>query len=191
MALLSKAERQQYFKELGFGEYNKANILKFQKKYMVRKVDWDGIYGTNTDNTLRTVYNVRKYTKNFSPSEFRCECGGRYCCGYPSYMKPHELMNIQSIRTHYGRPITVTCGLRCKTYNRKLNGSITNSKHLTGQAIDFYQPGVTDTLANRKKAIKWIKTLPNHTYTYGNGINSYGYSVRASYMGNALHTDTK
>ena len=190
MALLTLKERKAMFKELGL-EYNKATIKAFQVKYMLRKSDYDGIYGTNTDNTLRTVYNVFKYTKNFSPSEFRCECGGRYCCGFPSYMKPHELMNIQAIRSHWNRPVIVTCGLRCKTYNKKLNGSIDKSKHLTGQAIDFYQKGVTDTLANRKMAIKWIKKLPNHTYTYGNGINSYGYKVAASYMGNALHTDTK
>lgn len=190
MALLSLAERKAMFKELGLG-YNKATIMAFQKKYMMRKSDYDGIYGTNTDNTLRTVYNVFKYTDNFKPEEFRCECGGRYCCGFPSYMKPHELMNIQAIRSHWNRPVIVTCGLRCKTYNKKLNGSITNSKHLTGQAIDFYQKGVTDTLANRKMAIKWIKKLPNHTYTYGNLINSNGVRIRASYMGNALHTDTK
>lgn len=191
MALLSKEKRQQYFKELGYETYNKANILAFQKKYMSRKSDWDGIYGTNTDNTLRTVYNVRKYAPNFKPQEFKCECGGRYCCGYPSYMKPNELKNIQAIRNHWNRPVVITCGLRCKPYNQRLNGSITQSKHLTGQAIDFYQAGVTDTLSNRKKAIKWIKKLPNHTYTYGNGINSYGYGVSAPYMGNALHTDTK
>lgn len=192
MALLTLEQRKQYFKELGIGNYNKTNILKFQKSYMKCKEDWDGIYGTNTDNTLRTVYNTWKYTKNFKPSEFACDCGGRYCCGYPSYMKPHELMTIQAIRDHYGRPITVTCGLRCPTYNRKLNGSIANSKHLTGQAIDFYQKGVTDTLANRKMAIKWLKkNVPYLNYAYGNGINSNGYSVRAPYMGNALHVDTK
>ena len=191
MALLPLETRKQYFKDLGIGSYNKTNILKFQKSYMARKMDWDGIYGTNTDNTLRNVWNVWKYTKDFKPSEFKCECGGRYCCGYPSYMKMHELTNIQAIRDHWKTPVTVTCGLRCKTYNKKLNGSIQNSKHLTGEAIDFYQKGVTDTLANRKKAIKWIKTLPFHNYTYGNGINSNGYAVRAPYMGNALHTDTK
>lgn len=191
MALLKVATRREYFKELGLGSYNKTNILKFQKKYMARSSDYDGIYGPNTDNTLRTVYNVHKYTKNFSPEEFKCECGGRYCCGYPTYMKPHMLMMIQAIRDHWGKPVTVTCGMRCLTYNRKLNGSITNSKHLQGLAVDYYQKGVTDTLANRKMAIRWIKKQPNHTYTYGNGINSSGYKVRASYMGNALHTDVK
>ena len=191
MALLTVAERKAIFKELGL-TYNKANIQALQRKYMWRSSDVDGIYGPNTDNMLRTVYNTLKYTKNFDAKEFRCECGGRYCCGFPSYMKPHELISIQAIRDHWGRPITVTCGMRDATYNRKLNGSVANSKHLTGSAIDFYQRGVTDTLANRKMAIKWMKkNLPYLNYAYGNGINSSGYSVRAPYMGNALHVDTK
>lgn len=188
MALLSEATRKKYFKALGLGEYNTANIKKLQKKYL-RAKDVDGIYGTDTDNLLRHVYNC-SLVKNFSPTEFKCECGGKYCTGYPSYMKQVELKNLQTIRSHYGKPMKITCGLRCKKYNASLKGSINNSKHLNGYAADFYMAGVTDTLANRKKAIKYIKTLPNHNYTYGNGINSNGYSVAASYMGNALHTDT-
>ena len=192
MITLSDDKRKELFEYLGLGKVNKTNIKKFQRSaFGKNSSEVDGIFGPKTDTALMHWYNVFKYTKNFDPKEFKCECGGRYCTGYPDYMKPNVLKNIQAIRNHWGRPITVTCGLRCKTYNRKLNGSIQNSKHLTGQAIDFYQLGVTDTLANRKKSIKWIKKLPNHTYTYGNGINSYGYSVSAPYMGNALHTDTK
>lgn len=184
MALLDEKTRSEYLKELGFG-----SIKALQAAYMYPKYV-DGKYGQQTDNLLRTAINVKRYTKNFSPKEFRCECGGKYCCGYPDYMKPEVLKNIQAIRDHWNRPITVTCGLRDKTYNSKLGGSIQNSLHLKGKAIDFYQKGVTDTLANRKSSIKWIKTLPNHHYTYGNGINSYGNKVSAPYMGNALHTDT-
>lgn len=189
--MLTLDERKKYFADLGLGNYNKTNIKRFQKTAFSNAKEHDGIYGPKTDTALIHWWNVRHYTKNFLPEEFKCECGGRYCSGYPTYMKPNELKHIQAIRDHWNRPIIITCGLRCATYNRKLNGSITNSKHLTGQAIDFYQKGVTDTLANRKKAIKWIKKQPNHTYTYGNGINSNGYAVRAPYMGNALHTDTK
>lgn len=196
MALLTLTQRKAIFQYLGLGEYNKANIKAFQKKYMLRKEDWDGIYGVNTDNTLRTVYYTKKYTKNFKPEEFRCECGGRYCCGYPSYMKPAELIHIQAIRDKYGKPITITSGLRCKTWNSKCGGSIQNSLHMQGLALDFYQEGVTDTLSNRKSKIKWIAKQPNHHYSYGNGIyrlttdKTYVGSVNAPYMGNALHTDT-
>lgn len=188
--MLSLAERKALFKEIGL-TYNKANILAFQKKYMLRQSDYDGIYGPNTENTLLTVAYTLRYTKNFKPTEFRCDCGGRFCCGYPSFMKPHMLMHIQAIRDHYGKPITVTQGLRCKGRNKQLNGSIVNSKHMSGMAVDFYQKGVTDTLANRRMSIKWIKKQPFHSYTYGNGINSNGYKVKAAYMGNCLHTDVK
>lgn len=189
MALLSIPERKKRFKALGLGEYNTANIKKLQKKYFTRKKDIDGVYGTDTDRLLRHVYNC-SLVKNFKPEEFRCECGGKYCTGYPSYMKMVELNNLQKIRTHFGKPVKVTSGMRCKTYNSKCAGSIRNSKHLTGYAADIYIPGVTDTLAGRKKVINYAKTLPNHNYSYCNGYNSSGANIRAAYMGSAVHTDT-
>lgn len=191
MALLTVSERKKMFKDLGM-EYNKASIKALQAKYMLRKSDVDGIYGPNTDNMLRTVHDTLTLTKNFRPEEFRCECGGRYCCGFPTYMKKAELIAIQSIRSHWGKPVKITCGMRCKRYNNSLRGSVSNSRHLTGQALDFYQAGVTDSLANRKMAIKWMKrNILGFNYAYGNGINSNGYRVRASYMGSAIHIDTK
>lgn len=181
--MLDEKTRDAYLKELGYG-----SVKSFQAAVMFPKYV-DGKYGQQTENALISAINVKRETKNFSVKEFRCDCGGRGCCGYPTTMKPEVLKNIQAIRDHWGRPVTVTQGLRCKKRNSELGGSIQNSLHMSGQAIDFYQQGVTDTLANRKKSIKWIKTLPNHHYTYGNGINSYGNGVSASYMGNALHTD--
>lgn len=195
MALLTREQREVRLKFLGFGEYNVTNIKKFQKHaFPTMPSQWDGKYGVNTDRALRHFYNVKKYTKNFEPEEFKCECGGRYCTGYPSYMKKVELQNLQAIRDHYKKPMKVTCGLRCPVYNRKLSGSIPNSKHLYGYACDFNMDGVTESIAQRKAAIKWIKKLPNHNYTYGHGYNSYGVSISAPYMGYgngaAIHTDT-
>lgn len=174
---------KEYLAELGYASVKSFQLAVMYPQYV------DGKYGQQTENALISAINVKRNTKNFSVKEFRCECGGKYCCGFPATLKVEMLRNIQAIRDHYGRPITVTCGLRDKTYNSKLGGSIQNSLHLSGRAVDFYQQGVTDTLANRKRSIKWIKTLPNHHYTYGNGINSYGNGVSAPYMGNALHTD--
>ena len=192
MALLTVDKRKEFFKFLGLGEYNDANIKKFQKiAFPKLPKEQDSKYGTKTDIALRHWVNVRKWTKNFEPEEFKCECGGKYCTGYPSWMKKVELQNLQSIRDHYGKPITVTCGLRDRVYNSKLRGSIPTSKHLSGYAVDIYIPGVTDTLAGRKSAINWIKKLPNHNYSYGNGYNSNGVNgLSASYMGNCIHTDT-
>lgn len=191
MALLSLETRKRYFTKLGLGAYNEKNIRKLQKQYFSRPEDVDGIYGRDTDYLLRHIYNVTVHSKNFKPEEFKCECGGRYCTGYPNYMKSNQMKHLQRIRDHWGRPMEITCGLRCKRFNAEIGGSIQNSKHLNGQATDFYQRGVTDTLAHRRNAIRWIKKQPNHTYTYGDGINSFGNYVSAIYMGNALHTDTK
>ena len=188
MALLTVEKRKEYFEKLGLGEYNADNIRALQKKYF-RTKDVDGKYGIDTDRLLRHVYNC-SLVPNFKPEEFKCECGGKYCTGYPSFMKQVELKHLQKIRDHYGKPMEITCGLRCKPYNNKLRGSIKNSLHLTGYAADFHIAGVTETLAQRKAAIKYIKTLPNHHYTYGDGINSAGAKISARYMGDCLHTDT-
>ena len=199
MALLKLEQRKEYFKTLGLGEYNEENIKAVQKKYMLRKSDADGIYGTNTDNLLRHLMNCHLYLNpdNFRPEEFRCGCNGRHCCGYPTYMQAVELKNVQAIRSHYGKPMTITCGCRCSAYNKEVGG-IPNSEHKKGLAVDYYIKGVTDTLANRKASIGWISSLSNHHYTYGDGIfaetvngkTTKGY-VSAPGMGNAMHTDCK
>lgn len=187
MSLLAVNTRKKYFKKLGLGEYNEKNIRKLQKKYM-RAQDVDGIYGTDTDRLLRHVYNC-SLVKNFKPEEFRCPCGK--CTGYPARMKQVELKHIQTIRDHYGRPMIITSGLRCKVENRRVGG-VSNSGHLTGYAVDFYMEGVTDTAPNRNKALSYIKTLPNHKFTYGaHMVDSDGAYREASGMGNAMHTETK
>lgn len=188
MALLTNEQRKTKFKYLGLGEYNKSNILKFQKMaFPNNKNEWDGLYGKNTDNALRTFYNVKKYGKNFSPSEFRCNCGR--CCGYPTYMKQVEIKHIQAIRNHYKKPAIITSALRCPTENRRVGG-VANSGHLKGYAVDFYMKGVTDSVPGRNKALMFIKKLPYHQFTYGSHmVDSEGNYRSASSMGNVMHTE--
>lgn len=195
MALMTKSKRIEFFKYCGLGEYNAANILKLQKKYFPHYTgktnNWDSAYGKDTENLLKTIYNCKKHGKNFKPEEFKCGCGGKHCCGYPSYMKAAVIANLQKVRDKYGIPITVTCGLRCAAYNKQLKGSVGNSKHLTGKAVDFYQRGTTDNVSRRKMLIAFLKTLKNHSYSYGNGVASNGTKPNAPNMGNAVHTDVK
>lgn len=190
MALLTVKTRKKWMTLLGY-KYNRKGILQMQKDYFVRKKDQDGYYGSDTDKLLRHLHHVKKYAPNFAPQEFRCGCGGKYCTGYPTWMRVTELQHLQRIRTHYGRPMIVTSGIRCKTFNNQLSGSSRESKHMSGKACDFYMLGVTDTLDHRKKSIAWIKKQPNHNWTYGNGWCSKDYVVNAPNMGNAMHTDVK
>ena len=187
MGLLTKATRKKWMKMLGY-DYSKSGILKMQRDYFKRKQDCDGIYGADTDKLLRHLHHVKVYAPSFSPEEFRCPCG--HCTGYPTWMRVNELKNLQKIRNHYGKPMTVTSGLRCQYENNRLSGSVKDSGHLHGKATDFYIPGVTDTVEHRMKALKYIEKLPNHKFTYGNGISSDG-PYFAPNMGNAMHTETR
>ena len=190
MALLTKEQRRTRFKYLGLGEYNAANIKKFQKiAFPSLPKEWDGVYGSKTDKALRHFYNVRKVTKNFEPSEFRCRCGR--CTGYPTFMRQVELKHAQHIRDHYGKPMKITSGIRCEYGNAKVGG-VRDSGHLKGYAVDFYMAGVTDTVANRNKALAWIKQQPHHKFTYGaNMVDSDGHYRTSESMGQAMHTETK
>ena len=191
--LLSVKVRQTYLKELGFytgtvdgivGAKTKAAYLALQKKYFRRSKDKDGIYGTNTDILLRNAYKVKKYCKNFTLDEFECGCGGKHCTGYPRELDNDLLRNIQSIRDRYGSTI-ITSALRCKEYNKELDGSSTTSYHMRGKAIDFAILPMTKRLADRKKIMTFIRKLPKYKYTYcdegGNHPN----------MGNAIHFEVK
>ena len=192
MGLLTITQRKEYFQKLKLGEYNKTNIRKFQQKYFKRHVDIDGIYGFDTDKLLRHVYNCSAINNihNFSPDEFKCDCGGKYCTGYPDYMKLNTLKFMQRIRDYTGKPMIITSGLRCKNQNR-IDGGVSNSKHLTGRACDYFISGQTSTLAGRKKLINIIKDWKNHDYSYCWGYNSNGDNIYNPNMGNAIHTQTK
>lgn len=72
-----------------------------------------------------------KYPKNFTREEFKCPCG----CGGDTV--DYELMAVlQEAREHFGKPINVTSGYRCKKYNKKIGGS-SKSQHITGRAADI------------------------------------------------------
>ena len=194
MALLPKKTRIKYLKDLGY-DYNDHGTLKIQRKFFNDPGEWDDHYGKKTDILLRHLHNVWKYTDDFEPEEFKCPCGR--CTGYPTWMKANELKNVQSIRDHYGKPMTVTSGIRCKEFNSSLKGSSPTSKHLEGRAVDFKIPTVTETLARRKVCINWARTLPKFRYSYCNGYEyykgestSYGQTVSRPNMGNAIHIDS-
>ncbi len=193
MALLSVKKRKRYFRQLGLGEYNEKNIRKLQAKYFIRTKDIDGSYGPDTDKLLRHVYNVTMFAgPNFRPEEFRCGCRGKYCTGYPSYMRKTELANLKQLRKYINKPIEISCGLRCKKFNDSLRGSSKNSAHLKGSAVDFYISNYTITLANRKKLIDYLKKLPFFNWAYCNGYSSIkNYNPSAPNMGSAIHFDSR
>lgn len=190
--MISISKRKVFFERLDLGEYNSTNIKKLQKKYL-RKCDVDGIYGKNTDILLRNLYRTKVYSPHFDLTEFKCECGGKYCTGYPKLLNVQMLLDLEALRVHLGCAITITSGLRDKIFNNHLKGSIPNSYHLYGEAVDICC-SKTSTLAKRKEIMKWIYKQRGVRFTYCNGwqISSAGSCKRsASNMGTSIHFEVK
>ena len=191
MSLLKITSRQIYLQELGYydgkidgvvGEKTKAAYLALQKHHFTREKDIDGVYGANTDNLLRSVYNMRK-AEHFKLSEFKCKCGGKYCTGYPTVIDKNLIDNLEKLRAVYGQPIKIMSGMRCATWNSKQAGSAKSSRHLTGKAADIYISGISTNQKGRQEIMKHWKTLPYQRYTYANIDGSH------PNMGNSVHVD--
>ena len=137
-----------------WGKGSRAGCEVFQRDYGLTA---DGLGGPVTDKALigavaGTVVPVRKpqsgqetedgpewwkeikYFRREEPGIF-CPCGR--CGGYP--VEPSEtLMRLEDrIRTLAGAPATVSSTVRCAAHNAELSGSVPNSRHLQGRAMDF------------------------------------------------------
>lgn len=187
--MLNIKTRQSYLKSLGFydgevdgldGPLTKEAVLKLQKKYFKKKSDIDGLYGVNTDKLLVSAKRVQLYCKNFVLQEFKCGCDNKYCTGYPAYISKDLLINIQKLRDEFEMPMNISSGLRCSKYNSMLVGSIPNSKHTQGKAIDFFGPS-TATKTHRQRIIKQWGKYKKASYAYSDTPN----------MGTSVHVDVE
>ena len=142
---------------------SKTACQAFQKDFQGIKVD--GYGGPETDKALRhavacDMFRVADATDNpvgdkkeptgifwdeiefFDRDEFKCKCGGKYCNGFPAEPKEQLVRIADQLRKNLGVPITVVSGLRCKTWNA-IQGGVTNSQHMYGEAADIYARGVS------------------------------------------------
>lgn len=72
-----------------------------------------------------------KISEHFSRDEFACQC----LCGFDSV--DVELLNVlEELRNHFGKPIRITSGNRCRTHNNEIGGAI-SSQHTKGLAADI------------------------------------------------------
>lgn len=179
MAITVKTE-QIYLQRLGLycdlidgkaGEKTKAARKAVQKKAGLKQT---GSKTSAYEKALKQQYAKRDknlLSKHFKKSEFKCGCRGRYCDGYPATVSPQLIGILEKIRADYGKPITITSGVRCKKYNNSLKGSIKTSKHLYGKAADIYIPGAS------------LSGIRSKAYLYGAAYSYYG----TTNMGNAVH----
>ena len=98
--------------------------------------------------------------KWWSREEFRCQCGGKYCSGFPAEPDHRLVALADNVREHFGLPGDRSSGLRCPTWNRLCNG-VWNSLHMEGKALDFRIRG-----RSSEETLEYVQTLPGVNYAY-------------------------
>ena len=134
----------------------------------------DGIFGAETEKRILEVIATGEEPvddkmsatadwwqgiRYFTRAEFRCPCPR--CGGFP--VEPDETLVrlADQVREHFGAPVIVSSGVRCQAHNDELPGSVKNSYHLSGKAMDFCVHGVPGA-----KLLAYVKTLPGVNYAY-------------------------
>lgn len=128
-----------------WGSGSKESANAFKEAYGVTADDKNLLAAVN--GTLKPVVKAQSGNfwdgiKYFKRDEFRCKCGGRYCNGYPAEMKEKVVKIADGARAHFGSPGHVNSGLRCTIHNAN-EGGVSNSRHITGKAIDLRIDGVS------------------------------------------------
>lgn len=200
--LLSVKKRQEYLKVLGYykgaidgkvGPQTKKAYKDLQEDYFTRKKDIDGKYGKNTDILLRSAYNCRDL-KYFKLEEFKCQCGGKYCTGYPVELNRDLVIDLDDLRKHYGKSTTIRSGLRCSKHNKAVGGA-SGSRHTKGKACDIYIKNVSNSHKGRKGIVDyWITTYASSRYAYCDDYARTKTSTtypNVNTMGSSTHIDVK
>jgi uncharacterized protein YcbK (DUF882 family) len=77
---------------------------------------------------------------HFNRSEFECPCG----CGFDT-VDAVLVEALESVRTYFDSPVTVTSGCRCAAYNYEVGG-VERSQHKKGRASDIQVSGTAPML---------------------------------------------
>lgn len=139
----------------------------------------DGVWGAQTDAAVRehifsgadlpeepeetgTFWDHIRY---WNREEWRCQCGGRYCNGFPAEPDQTLVELVDDVRTELGVPCHRSSGIRCTLHNAN-EGGVWNSKHLGGKALDFMAEGRS---AQEVLAVVLNDTRTNYAYIIDNG----------------------
>lgn len=150
-----------------WGTLSKTATKAFQKDFGLTA---DGVCGTETEKALKHAVAYGMPTKAveaapsgdfwgkikyFRKAEFACKCG----CG-ASDMEEKLIKNADKVREHFGNTMIVSSGRRCTTHNAKVGG-VSNSRHLTGKAMDFCVSGMSASMV-----LTYVQKLPGIRYAY-------------------------
>lgn len=157
-----------------WGSGSREAVKSFQREYFQMEDKVDGICGPETEKALKHAVSYGMPAKKetaldgsfwddieyFERKEFKCKCGNIYCNGYPTEMQEKLIRVADRVRDHFGASATVSSGLRCTRHNANVGG-VSNSRHLTGKAMDFCIKGKSAT-----ELLAYVQKQPEIRYAY-------------------------
>lgn len=98
----------------------------------------DEVVVSKNETTAGTFWDDSEF---FDREEFRCQCGGKYCNGFPVEPEEELVRVCNEIRRRLGVPVSIVdsggSGVRCTRHNAAVGG-VGNSNHLYGKAGDLH-----------------------------------------------------
>lgn len=154
-----------------WGPQSEAATVAFQE---ATGLDPDGDFGPKTEARILQAVAKGEFAKpepakavtgtfwdsikHFTRSEYACKCGK--CGGFPVEPKEKLVRAENKVRDHFGVPVHNSSGVRCAAHNAKVGG-VSNSRHLSGKAVDFCVQGVPSSLV-----LPYVQSLPEIRYAY-------------------------
>lgn len=100
--------------------------------------------GNKTDKDINVPIKTGTFwddSEFFDREEFRCQCKGKYCNGFPVEPEEELVRVCNEIRRRLGVPVEIVTadgsGVRCLVHNANVGG-VANSNHLYGKAADLH-----------------------------------------------------
>lgn len=163
-----------------WGPQSEEAAKRFQRDH---DLDDDGVFGKQTRVAILAAVSAGeaapeingaeetptgawwKDIKYFDRSEFACPCGR--CGGFPVEPDRTLVELSDTVREHFGTPFLPSSGVRCQAHNDELPGSVPNSRHVRGKAVDFCIRGKSSA-----QVLAYVRTLPIR----------YAYAIDGSYV---------
>lgn len=80
----------------------------------------------------------KKLSEHFNVREFRCGDGSD-----PIFVDTELVEVLEKIRTHFGKPVTITSAFRTASHNATVAKAAKYSQHLYGKAADIQVQGIS------------------------------------------------
>lgn len=156
-------------------EYNKAGGKVYSGLTKRRQAEHDMFVGKDMGIKEYSLSRngEEKISEHFKVKEFKCKDGSDKILVDVDFVQ----VFLESIRNHFGAPITINSAYRTPSYNKKIGGA-TNSYHMKGKAFDIVVKGKTPAeVAKYAYSIGVSGVIQYNTFTHVDSRETKYYAI--------------